>query len=98
MKLRLSMFLTVVVLSGCASPSTTVRTGAARPSLAVAGAPPGSVLYVDGQNAGEAGAFNGHPNVLLVEPGTHEVDVRDKSGQVVYRQRVFVESEMKTIE
>jgi uncharacterized lipoprotein YajG len=99
MKRRILALVTAVLLLGsCAMPSTTVRTGATRPSLAVAGAPSGSFLYVDGQTAGSAAAYNGHPNVLLVEPGTHDVEIRDGSGRVVYQQRVFVESEMKTIE
>jgi len=82
---------------GCSMPSTTVRTPESRPSLAIAGAPAGSQLFVDGNAMGEAAAYDGAPRVLLVEPGTHVVDVRDGSGRVLFQQTVFVESETKTI-
>jgi hypothetical protein len=84
--------------AACAMPSTTVRTTDSRPSLAVEGAPRGSQLFVDGNPVGDAGAYDGRPAVLLVEPGTHVVDVRDGSGRVIFRQTVFVESETKTIQ
>src|SRR5574341_956822 len=42
-------------------------------------------------------ALAGQPNVLIVEPGSHEVDIRDAAGSVLFRQRVFVEGEIKTI-
>lgn len=87
-----------LALAACAMPSTTVRTTDTRPSLAVEGAPRGSHLFVDGNSVGEAAAYDGRPAVLLVEPGTHVVDVRDTSGKVIFRQTVFVESETKTIQ
>jgi len=87
-----------VSIAACAMPSTTVRTTDTRPSLAVEGAPRGSRLFVDGNSVGDAGAYDGQPAVLLVEPGTHVVDVRDTSGKVLFRQTVFVESETKTIQ
>ena len=46
---------------------------------------------------GQAATYNGQPNVLRLEPGTHEVEIRDPSGKVTYRQTIFVESEIKTI-
>ena len=87
-----------LVLAACAMPSTTVKTTDTRPSLAIAGAPSGSQLFVDGNAFGEAGAYDGRPRVLLVEPGTHVVDVRDPSGRVLFQQTVFVESETKTVQ
>jgi len=91
------------LVSACAMPSTVVRTPESRPSLAVAGAPAGTFLFVDGKNAGPASAYeaqpaSGPPRTLLVEPGTHDVEIRDGAGAVVYRQKVFVESELKTIQ
>ncbi len=90
--------LLLALLAACPMPQTVVRTVDTRPSLAVVGAPPGSVLFVDGQRVGDAGAYGGQPNVLTVEPGSHDVEVRDAAGAVVYRQRIFVESELKTIQ
>src|SRR5438309_1296842 len=82
----------------CAMPSTTVRTPDSRPGLAIAGAPPGSQLFVDGNAMGKAAAYDGEPQVLVVEPGTHLVDLRDSAGRVLFQQTVFVESETKTIQ
>ena len=92
-----AVLATLLLAAACAMPSTVVRTPDTRPSLAFQGAPPGAVLYVDGLRAGEAAAYDGEPNVLLVEPGTHEVVVRAADGAELHRQTVFVESELKTI-
>ncbi len=97
--MRLSIALAAAVaLAACPMPQTVVRTVDTRPSLALEGAPDGSVLFVDGQRIGDATAYDGQPNVLRVEPGSHDVDVRDGSGAVLFQQRVFVESELKTIQ
>lgn len=87
----------LLLLAACAMPSTVVRTPDTRPSLAVEGAPPGSALFVDGQRAGDAPAYDGKPKVLTLEPGTHEVEIRAADGATLFRQRVFIESELKTI-
>ncbi len=87
-----------LALSACAGPTTTVKTVDTRPALAVTGAPPGSVLHLDGVVVGDAQAWNGQPNVLRVEPGTHVVEIRDGAGRVIFTQRVFVESELKTVQ
>jgi hypothetical protein len=86
------------LLAACAMPQTVVRTTDTRPSLAIEGAPSGSILVVDGNVVGDATVVDGQPNTLRVEPGTHEVEIRDAGGRVIYRQRVFVESELKTIQ
>ena len=92
------LFLAAALAAACAMPATTVRTPDSRPSLAITGAPAGSLLFVDGNAAGDANAYDGRPAILLVEPGTHVVDVRDSSGRVLFTQTVFVESETKTIQ
>ena len=84
--------------AACVGPTTTVRTVDTRPALAIAGAPSGTVLYLDGVAVGDPASYDGNPNVLRVEPGTHEVDIRDRSGQSLFKQRVFVESELKTVQ
>src|SRR2546429_9955094 len=78
-----------VSIAACAMPSTTVRTTDTRPSLAVEGAPRGSRLFVAGNSVGDAGAYDGQPAVLLVEPGRHLVGVRDTSGKRLFRQPAF---------
>ena len=98
------LFLAALVLgAACALPSTVVRTPDSRPGLAISGAPAGSLLLVDGKSAGEARRYDGgpgesSPRVLLVEPGTHEVEIVDAAGKVLFRQRVFLDSETKTIQ
>jgi len=90
--------LSLLVVACTSMPSTTVKTPDSRPSLAVTGAPAGSQLFVDGKPMGEAAVYDGRPRVLLIEAGTHLVDVRDKAGRVLFEQTVFVESETKTIQ
>ncbi len=94
-KLALALALAA---AGCVGPTTTVRTVDTRPALAIAGAPSGTVLYVDGVAVGDPASYDGQPNVLRVEPGTHEIDIRDRSGRSLFKQRVFVESELKTVQ
>jgi uncharacterized lipoprotein YajG len=89
--------LALALAAACAMPSTTVRTPDTRPSLAFQGAPAGAVLFLDGKQVGDPAAFDGQPNVLRVEPGTHQVTVTAADGAVLLDQRIFVESEQKTI-
>jgi hypothetical protein len=91
--------LTVLLsVTGCTMPSTVVRTSDTRPSLAVVGAPACAVLMVDGNEVGPAATYAGNPTVLRVEPGTHVVEISCPGGASLFSQRVFVESELKTIE
>jgi hypothetical protein len=87
-----------LVLASCVGPTTTVRTVDTRPALAFTGAAAGLDLFVDGARIGDPSRYDGAPGVLRVEPGTHDIELRDGSGAVVFRKRVFVESELKTIE
>jgi hypothetical protein len=87
-----------LALAACVGPTTTVRTVDTRPALAISGAGAGLTLVVDGAPVGDPRSYDGQPNILRVEAGTHDVELRDAAGAVVFRQRVFVESELKTIE
>ena len=91
-----SFLALVFALCSCAMPISTVRTVDDRPTLAFKGAPEGALLYIDGLNMGTAGQYNGEPNVLTIEPGTHTVRVTINN-EVIYEQRIFVESSLKTI-
>jgi hypothetical protein len=96
-KVILFSFLALVfALCSCSLPTTTVRTVDDRPTLAFKGAPEGALLYIDGLNMGPAGQYNGEPRVLTIEPGTHTVRVT-VNDEVIYEQRIFVESSLKTI-
>jgi len=94
----LLLSLVLAVGAACSYPQTAVRTIESRPTLAVIGAPAGATLVVDGRPVGQASAYDGNPQVLKVEPGTHRVEIRSADGAVLYRQQVFVESELKRIE
>lgn len=94
-KLALALALAA---AACVGPTTTVRTVDTRPALAIAGAPSGTVLFVDGVEVGDPSSYDGQPNILRVEPGTHQVEIRDRSGRTLFSQRVFVESELKTVQ
>ena len=97
MKRYVAIVVGIFALAACAMPNTTVRTTDTRPSLAFDGAPDGSVLYVDGQRIGDPNQYDGQPNILLVEPGTHLVVVKGADGAPLFERKVYVESELKTL-
>lgn len=86
-----------LALCSCAMPSTTVRSTDTRPGLAIEGAPEGAEVFLDGLPMGQAEKYDGQPGVLMVEPGTHLIVVKGSDGSVLLEQRVYVESELKTI-
>jgi hypothetical protein len=86
-----------LALAACVGPTTVVKTVDTRPAIAVTGAPGGTTLFVDGAPVGDPRDYDGNPSVLRVEPGTHVIELRDGGGGVVFSQRVFVESELKTV-
>lgn len=87
----------ISILVGCALPETTVTTVDTRPSIEIKNAPAGSTLYLDGVGIGPAPDYDGDPTVLMVEPGTHLVEIRSPGGDVVFSRKIYVESELKTI-
>jgi len=93
----LVMLVAPLLLAACSMPNTTVRTTDTRPGIAIDGAPDGAILYVDGQRIGEANKYDGQPNVLVVEPGTHTVVVKGADGAPLIDRKIYVESELKTI-
>ena len=88
---KLFLLLGIVLLTACAMPQTSVRTGSAPPTLIVKGAPAGSILVVDGLAMGAASQFDGKPKTLAVLEGTHQVEVRLGSN-VVYKEKAFSSS------
>jgi hypothetical protein len=97
MKRYAAIVVGLLGLAACTMPSTTVRTTDTRPGLAFEGAPAGSVLYVDGQMVGDPNRYDGQPDILVVEPGTHLVVVKGADGAPLFERRVYVESELKTL-
>jgi hypothetical protein len=90
------LFALAVALCSCAMPNTAVRAVDDRPSIAIKGAPPDAILLVDGLPMGVANQYDGEPRTLTVEAGSHTVSVAI-GNQVIFEQRVFVESSLKTI-
>jgi len=82
---------------GCSMPETLVRTSDTRPQLAIKGAPAKSILYLDNLEIGEANEYNGEPKTLIIQPGTHLVTIKSRDGELIFSQKIFVESELKTI-
>lgn len=84
------------LICGCSMPVTSVRSVDSRPSIIVKGTSPTAKLLVDDLDVGNAATYNGEPQALIVQPGTHKVSIVE-NGRVIYEQTVFVESEVKTI-
>lgn len=81
---------------GC-YPESEVRVTDNRPKIAIKNAPENAVVYVDGLKMGLASQFNGDPNVLLVEPGRHKIEVRSDN-RILLSEDVFLgESALKTL-
>lgn len=74
-KILYTMFL-FAVMAGCVYPNQQIQTLDDRPSLHIVGAPQDAVLYVDGLEIGPAKKYDGKPDVLLLNPGTHSIQIR----------------------
>ncbi|MDR0587368.1 MAG: hypothetical protein LBG61_00095 [Burkholderiales bacterium] len=87
----------LMALSACGLPTTRVESGGQRPTLAIIGAPVSSQLVLDGRVIGDAGAYNGVDQVLTLEEGYHEVQI--KSGTTLrYTEKIYVSTgEMKRV-
>jgi phage-related protein len=92
----ISLGIILFTITACSVPSTTVRSVDSRPSIAIKGARPGALLFVDGLDMGKAEAYDGNPNILTIESGTHKISIIE-NGKVIQEQNIFVESELKTI-
>jgi hypothetical protein len=87
-----------MTLASCQPPRTGVSIPNEGPRLVILSAPPGAVLFLDSKAVGEAHRFDGKPEVLQVEVGTHLVEIR-LNGTVIWSQKVFLgSSELRTIQ
>lgn len=78
-----------LTLAACSLPETAVKTGAQRARLAISGAPADAALVVDGLSMGPAAQFDGHPRVLILEEGMHQVEIR-RGDSAIHAERVFI--------
>jgi hypothetical protein len=97
MRMRLLPFVVLLAVA-CAYPQTSVQTVDTRPGLAFHGAPASAVLIVDGRRIGDPNTYDGQPQYLMVEPGTHSVVIKADDGATIFQQLVYVESEHRTLE
>jgi hypothetical protein len=97
MRTFLSATIMLLLALGCAEPRTQTRAVDGRPSIVVKQAPKGTVLYVDGTSMGMADSYGGDPGILLLEPGTHLVEVKS-ADRLLFSQRIFLGGgELRTI-
>ncbi len=87
-RLLLIVFLMILVF-GCSYPSSSIRVTDNRPSIVVQNAPQDAILLVDGLNMGRANQYSGGDRALLVEPGTHKIEVMYKLKSIL-SERVFI--------
>ena len=87
------IILSAVLLQGCTYPDAAkIEQKDSRPAIGVSGAPEGAALYVDGLRMGMASQYDGKENVLLVESGSHLVEVKSASGEVLLSETLFLSS------
>lgn len=89
MKSLLVVLSMIVLVHGCAYPTSGVRVSDNRPSIAVENAPDEAVLIVDGLNMGLANQYNGRDKALLMEPGTHKIEVVNQ-GKPILSEQIFL--------
>lgn len=85
------LMLLVAAAAGCAYPSASLTQGGQRPTIAFTGAPTNAEVLVDGIVVGTAGQYDGTTHVLVVEPGAHQIQLRE-AGQTIYQQRIYLAS------
>lgn len=91
----LAILILFVMIAGCAMPVTKVKTVDSRPTISFENAPSGAEIYLDGVKSGLASQFDGEPNVMTIESGTHHLVIMN-NGQVIFEQRFFADSEHKS--
>lgn len=85
------IILSAALLQGCTYPDAAkIEQKDNRPAIGVSGAPEGAALYVDGLEMGSANQWDGTKSVLLVESGSHLIEVKSASGVVLHAETVFL--------
>jgi hypothetical protein len=91
-----SIFLLTLTIS-CSAPRTNVQVVEGRPKIMIKDAPKGALLFVDGASMGQADSYSGDPSVLMLEPGTHVIEVK-AGDRLLLSQRIFLGGgELRTI-
>ncbi len=87
----------VLLLAACTRPAVTVNTVDDRPHLQFTNARPSAILILDGATIGPAAIYDGAHQTLIVERGTHQVEIRD-GDRILYSGPIYLGGdEAKTI-
>ena len=94
--MKLSVIVFAVLLSGCSWFHGRKPVAPPPAEFIVTGAPVGSLLFVDGVQAGEAKEAGHQSQVVQVAPGTHILEVK-VGDAVVYREDSDIEIGKKRV-
>ncbi len=83
------LLMTLAGLSACSWFGSRKTQSPDPTEIIVTGAPAGSIVLVDGVQAGEAMAANDRPQVVNVPAGAHKVEIQ-VGDKVVYREETYV--------
>jgi hypothetical protein len=85
------VFALLLLLAACGNPTVRVNTVDDRPTLGFKNAHPTATLILDGVSVGPASVYDGEHKTLLVDSGTHQIEVRD-GGRILYSGPVYLGS------
>lgn len=90
--------VSMLMLNACTLPHSQTASGTVRPTLAVVGAAPDALLYVDNVLMGPVAQYDGRVNVLKIEEGVHRISVL-RDGVVLHEEKIYAAGgENKVIE
>lgn len=89
----------VFSLGACATsyPERTVTQGSERGAIALADAPVGAMLFVNGSPMGLAAQYDGEAGVLELERGRYLVEVR-LGAQTIFQREVYLGDAVMTLD
>jgi hypothetical protein len=94
---RLLLLAVALAVTGCKNPRGDVSVPTLGPRLLLANAPADAQLLIDSKPVGEARRFNGDPEVLQLEPGTHLVEVRLGDKLLLSQKMFWGSAELRTL-
>jgi len=86
---RTFVLVTLAWLSACSGFASRKTQPPGPSEIIVTGAPLGSIVFVDGLQAGQTTAQSDHPQVLDVSAGPHKVEIH-LGDTVVYREDTYL--------
>jgi hypothetical protein len=80
----------VLMMSACAYPISTVDQGGQISGVFFPGAPTDLMVSVDGSENTSAAPFDGNKSILKLQSGRHHIILRRSSGEIVYDQDIYI--------